>query len=76
MACLRAEALCQVDDAEGRAVTRGVSVTVSHHPKVLRQAGSSAQSARPVAYDYVIPDALTELSAWLSWAASRKGISR
>jgi hypothetical protein len=25
MACLRAEALCQVDDAEGRAVTRGVS---------------------------------------------------
>src|SRR2546429_9069686 len=41
--------------------------TVSHHLKVLRQAGIVG-SERPGlwAYYYVIPDALKELSAWLS----------
>jgi ArsR family transcriptional regulator, arsenate/arsenite/antimonite-responsive transcriptional repressor len=41
--------------------------TVSHHLKVLRQAGIVG-SERPGlwAYYYVVPDALTELSAWLS----------
>src|SRR6202012_2578953 len=41
--------------------------TVSHHLKVLRQArlvGSERQGLW--AYYYVIPDALQELSAWLS----------
>jgi len=41
--------------------------TISHHLKVLRQAalvGSERQGLW--AYYYVIPDALTELSAWLS----------
>jgi ArsR family transcriptional regulator, arsenate/arsenite/antimonite-responsive transcriptional repressor len=41
--------------------------TVSHHLKVLRDAnlvGSERQGLW--AYYYVIPDALTELSAWLS----------
>jgi ArsR family transcriptional regulator len=41
--------------------------TVSHHLKVLRDAGIVG-SERPGlwAYYYVIPDALEELSAWLS----------
>ena len=41
--------------------------TVSHHLKVLRDAGIVG-SERPGlwAYYYVIPDALKELSAWLS----------
>src|SRR5665213_206412 len=41
--------------------------TVSHHLKVLREAGIVG-SERPGlwAYYYVIPDALKELSAWLS----------
>ncbi len=41
--------------------------TVSHHLKVLREAGIVA-SERPGlwAYYYVIPGALEELSAWLS----------
>jgi len=41
--------------------------TISHHLKVLRQAalvGSERQGLW--AYYYVIPDALTELSAWLT----------
>ena len=64
---VRAEALCQVDDAEGRAVTRGVSGHVSHHLNVLRQAGIVGSEREGLwAYYYVIPDALTELSAWLS----------
>ena len=41
--------------------------TVSHHLKVLRDAGI-VESERPGlwAYYYVIPDALKELSEWLS----------
>src|ERR1700760_37528 len=41
--------------------------TISHHLKVLRQAGIVG-SERPGlwAYYYVIPDALGELSTWLS----------
>ena len=41
--------------------------TVSHHLKVLREAGIVG-SERPGlwAYYYVIPDALKELSQWLS----------
>src|SRR5947209_2211756 len=41
--------------------------TVSHHLKVLREAGIVG-SERPGlwAYYYVIPDALKELSTWLS----------
>jgi ArsR family transcriptional regulator len=41
--------------------------TVSHHLKKLREAGivgSEREGLR--AYYYVIPDALNELSAWLS----------
>jgi ArsR family transcriptional regulator len=41
--------------------------TVSHHLKVLRQAGIVASEREGLwAYYYVIPDALKELSAWLS----------
>ena len=41
--------------------------TVSHHLKVLRQAGLVASERRGLwAYYYVIPDSLEELSAWLS----------
>jgi ArsR family transcriptional regulator len=41
--------------------------TVSHHLKVLRQAGIVGSERDGLwAYYYVIPDALTELSAWLS----------
>jgi ArsR family transcriptional regulator len=41
--------------------------TVSHHLKVLRQAGIVGSERRGLwAYYYVIPDALEELSAWLS----------
>jgi ArsR family transcriptional regulator len=41
--------------------------TVSHHLKVLRQAGIVGSEREGLwAYYYVIPDALTELSAWLS----------
>jgi ArsR family transcriptional regulator len=41
--------------------------TVSHHLKVLREAGVVGSERRGVwAYYYVIPDALQELSAWLS----------
>src|SRR5437660_1238946 len=41
--------------------------TVSHHLKVLRQAGLVGSERQGLwAYYYVIPDALTELSAWLS----------
>jgi ArsR family transcriptional regulator len=40
--------------------------TVSHHLKVLREAGLVASERRGLwAYYYVIPDALHELSAWL-----------
>jgi ArsR family transcriptional regulator len=41
--------------------------TVSHHLKVLRDAGLVDSERRGLwAYYYVIPDALKELSAWLS----------
>jgi ArsR family transcriptional regulator len=41
--------------------------TVSHHLKVLRQAGIVGSERNGLwAYYYVIPDALEELSAWLS----------
>jgi ArsR family transcriptional regulator len=41
--------------------------TVSHHLKVLRTAGIVGSERQGLwAYYYVIPDALTELSAWLT----------
>jgi ArsR family transcriptional regulator, arsenate/arsenite/antimonite-responsive transcriptional repressor len=41
--------------------------TVSHHLKVLREAGLVGSERRGLwAYYYVLPDALDELSAWLS----------
>ncbi len=41
--------------------------TVSHHLKVLRQAGIVGSERQGLwAYYYVIPDALKELSGWLS----------
>ena len=41
--------------------------TVSHHLKVLRQAGIVGSEREGLwAYYYVIPDALKELCAWLS----------
>ena len=41
--------------------------TVSHHLKVLRRVGLVGSERRGLwAYYYVIPDALKELSAWLS----------
>jgi ArsR family transcriptional regulator len=41
--------------------------TVSHHLKVLREAGIVGSERRGLwAYYYVIPDAVKELSAWLS----------
>jgi ArsR family transcriptional regulator len=41
--------------------------TVSHHLKVLREAGIVGSERRGLwAYYFVIPEALTELSAWLS----------
>ena len=40
--------------------------TVSHHLKVLREAGLVGSERRGLwAYYYVLPDALDELSAWL-----------
>ena len=40
--------------------------TVSHHLKVLRDAGLVASERRGLwAYYYVLPEALKELSAWL-----------
>jgi ArsR family transcriptional regulator len=41
--------------------------TISHHLKVLRQAGLVGSERRGLwAYYYVNPDAMNELSAWLS----------
>jgi ArsR family transcriptional regulator, arsenate/arsenite/antimonite-responsive transcriptional repressor len=41
--------------------------TISHHLKVLRESGIVASERQGLwAYYYVIPDALEELSAWLS----------
>jgi ArsR family transcriptional regulator, arsenate/arsenite/antimonite-responsive transcriptional repressor len=41
--------------------------TISYHLKVLRQAGLVGSERQGIwAYYYVIPGALTELSAWLS----------
>ena len=41
--------------------------TVSHHLKVLREAGIVDSERRGLwAYYYVLPEALKELSAWLS----------
>jgi ArsR family transcriptional regulator len=43
--------------------------TVSHHLKVLRDAGVVGSERQGLwAYYYVVPDALGELSAWLSWS--------
>jgi ArsR family transcriptional regulator, arsenate/arsenite/antimonite-responsive transcriptional repressor len=40
--------------------------TISHHLKVLREAGLVGSERRGLwAYYYVLPDALQELSAWL-----------
>ncbi|SRR6266496_1303477 len=40
--------------------------TISHHLKVLRQAGLVGSERQGLwAYYYVLPDALNELSAWL-----------
>jgi ArsR family transcriptional regulator len=40
--------------------------TISHHLKVLREAGVVGSERRGLwAYYYVIPDSLKELSAWL-----------
>jgi ArsR family transcriptional regulator len=40
---------------------------ISHHLKVLRDAGIAASEREGLwAYYYVLPDALDELSAWLS----------
>jgi hypothetical protein len=62
MACLRPEALCQVDDAEGRAVTRGVSGHRLPSPQGSAQAGIVGSEREGLwAYYYVIPNALTEL---------------
>jgi ArsR family transcriptional regulator, arsenate/arsenite/antimonite-responsive transcriptional repressor len=41
--------------------------TLSHHLKILRQAGIVSSERRGLwAYYYVLPDALKELTAWLS----------
>ena len=41
--------------------------TLSHHLKVLREAGIVGSERRGLwAYYYVVPDALTEFRAWLS----------
>jgi ArsR family transcriptional regulator len=41
--------------------------TISHHLKVLREAGVAGSERQGLwAYYFVIPDALKELSAWLS----------
>ena len=41
--------------------------TISHHLKVLREAGIVDSERRGLwAYYYVVPDSLKELSAWLS----------
>jgi ArsR family transcriptional regulator len=41
--------------------------TVSHHLKILRDAGIVGSERKGLwAYYYVIPDSLTEFSAWLS----------
>ena len=50
--------------------------TISHHLKVLRQAGLVGSERQGLwAYYYVIPDALGELAAWLgsSRTAARRG---
>src|SRR5579862_3041541 len=50
-----------------RGALRPPQPTVSHHLKVLREAGIiDCERRRLWAYSYVIPGALEELSAWLS----------
>jgi ArsR family transcriptional regulator len=45
--------------------------TVSHHLKVLREAGIVASERRGLwAYYYVVPDSLEELTAWLTPSSS------
>ncbi len=45
--------------------------TVSHHLKVLREAGIVASERRGVwAYYYVIPESLEDISAWLTRSSS------
>ena len=47
--------------------------TVSHHLKVLRDAGLVDAERRGLwAYYYVLPDAMGELSAWLGRPAGRE----
>src|SRR4051812_22696886 len=50
--------------------------TLSHHLKKLREAGIVESERRGLwAYYYVLPDALKELSAWLTWASARPSAS-
>jgi ArsR family transcriptional regulator len=47
--------------------------TVSHHLKVLRQAGLVGSERQGLwAYYYVIPDALAELTSWLSYPSDKE----
>ena len=51
--------------------------TVSHHLKVLRDAGIVESERRGLwAYYYVVPGALAELAAWLGPARSPEGRGR
>jgi DNA-binding transcriptional ArsR family regulator len=59
--------------SDNRSITAGSWVsaatepTVSHHLKVLRQAGLVGSERQGLwAYYYVIPDALSDLGAWLT----------
>jgi ArsR family transcriptional regulator len=48
--------------------------TVSHHLKVLREAGIVDSERRGLwAYYYVLPDALAEFAAWLAGPSAREG---
>ena len=50
-----------------RAAVRPLPANRLHHLKVLREAGIVGSERQGLwAYYYVIPDALKELSAWLS----------
>jgi DNA-binding transcriptional ArsR family regulator len=73
--CRRGASVQRVSSSARSAVThRAISSrvartqpTVSYHLKVLRQAGIVGSEREGLwAYYYVIPDALEELSAWLS----------
>ena len=48
--------------------------TVSHHLKVLREAGIVGSERRGLwAYYYVLPDALAEFAAWVAGPSAREG---